>query len=324
MKPKREVSLSEKEKEYIEFKKDICKSKRTPVFYQQLIERLIWESKTHLADIDYESFRNFLKGLNSQAMKNNYIVLIKNYHKEMELDLNKKIARMKTHKPNINHVKRKEKLIHPSIYEFMIKKCVNPEYKCLIEILYYTGFRISEVLSIKVKGVKVTDKCIKISCMESKTFPREVPIYETMGNTLDFINIHHKTKNPNDKLFSISQMGIYKFFQRFFDDIGIKHYTPHDFRHTRATELCRMKHHERAIKEFMGWTKSSQMLEYYNHNRLDDYAETMEEKYNVKSISDMEKENKTLNQELKNIKENMQSMIQAEIQKYINQNLSGN
>jgi integrase len=61
----------------------------------------------------------------------------------------------------------------------LIDNCWSARDKAIISTLHQSGFRISELLSMKIKDVKFVDDRAEISCRESKTFARTVDIFFT-------------------------------------------------------------------------------------------------------------------------------------------------
>lgn len=265
------------EKKYIAIKQANDLSPRTIKEYEKMIKKLQSVFNKPIEKITFDEYTKFLNTL-SKVTRFNYTVFIKNYYKVLELDLGD-FKHLKPRAIKINHVEKKKHLVSEQELNDLINYA-SPRDKAIIEILYYTGFRVSELTSIKFSDVVIHDDKITVSCNDSKTDTREFPVYDNMPNLENLIKIYHPTKNPNDFLFLTSKKNGYirineKSINYNLNQLCIKtdnkHIKPHDFRHTRASILCKQGIPETVIKKLMGWSENSTMLSHYNHNDLKDY-----------------------------------------------------
>lgn len=141
----------------------------------------------------------------------------------------------------------------------------------VIELLFATGIRISELCSLKVTDVNLVDKTILIYGKGSKE--RRVQL----GNE-DVISILEKYKNSFKKQiqscghFFVNQSGrplsdqsIRRMINKYTASADIEqHITPHMFRHTFATSLLEADVDIRYIQEMLGHS-SINITEIYTH-----------------------------------------------------------
>lgn len=133
--------------------------------------------------------------------------------------------------------------------------------KAMFEILYASGLRASELLSLQIDDVSFTDGFIRVLGKGDKE--RIVPIgkpallalrhYYNLGRNQFlrdksspylFINAHGK---------KLSRMGLHKILKEYIKKAKInKHVTPHVFRHSFATHLLEGGANLRAVQEMLG------------------------------------------------------------------------
>lgn len=157
----------------------------------------------------------------------------------------------------------------------------NPRDKALVMVLYDSGCRIGEVLSLRMKDVIADDKGFYL-IVNGKTGARRVRLMPSVASLATWINHHPYKNNPQAALWfhiksgnqqPISYQYVRKILERLFEKAGVKkRCNPHLFRHSRATFYAALLP-EALLKEQMGWTQSSKMVGTYVHlsgKRVDD------------------------------------------------------
>lgn len=185
---------------------------------------------------------------------------------------------------------RDEKLPEDILTEEEVKKLIttatNPRDKALIAILYETGTRIAELLTIKIKSITFHNVGASI-LVGGKTGQRRLLIVPSTSYLRDWINKHPDKYNPDALVWIKSDCGqlgyqrVRLIIQRIANKAGIKkRVNPHNFRHTRATILS--KHFSDAeMKSYFGWTQSSKMASIYVHLSGKDIDETYKRIYGI-------------------------------------------
>jgi site-specific recombinase XerD len=163
----------------------------------------------------------------------------------------------------------------------MIDVCTNSEHKALISILYDTGARINELLSLNIGDVFNDGEqvSLKIRNLEgNKTGEREIkiPLIISAKYLLNWLE-DHPLKHSNDSpLFTsrchrtynqrLTREGTYGLLQETAKKVGItKHIDNHLFRHSRATDLDKKGYPQSMMCVRFGWTRNSAMLRKYSH-----------------------------------------------------------
>ncbi len=133
--------------------------------------------------------------------------------------------------------------------------------QAMMELLYATGFRISELLGLTVHDIIYNDKVILVRGKGSKQ--RYVPVLE---NVLDLVVTYINQVRPvllkfkkNDFIFlnkdggKMSRMGFWKILQAAVLQADLKKdITPHTFRHSFATHLLEAGVNLRIVQTLLG------------------------------------------------------------------------
>ncbi|MDT7858579.1 MAG: site-specific integrase [Candidatus Aenigmarchaeota archaeon] len=173
--------------------------------------------------------------------------------------------------------------------------------RLLIGLLYESGSRIGEILSLKIKNVSFNNYGAKL-IVKWKTGQRVIPIVWFANLLRQFIEAHPFKDNPEAFLFyyknskgQIVPMSYPVFrmrLKRLCKKVGInKRIHPHLFRHTRLTELAK-ELPEQILKQIAGWVPDYKMAQTYLHLSMRDVEESLLTKvYGIKT-SDNEKKEK--------------------------------
>lgn len=135
--------------------------------------------------------------------------------------------------------------------------------RAILETLYATGMRVSELTSFSFEQIIFEEKLVRITGKGSKE--RIVPIGDI---ALQWILDYYKHERPllskpysdstvflNARGRGLTRMGIWKFVQKYIMKAGIqKRVSPHTFRHSFATHLLEGGADLRTVQEMLGHT----------------------------------------------------------------------
>ena len=184
------------------------------------------------------------------------------------------IAWLKKSKKNLDHKLPEDLLTEDEVLR-MTEAAINPRDKTLILVLYETGCRIGELLSLQMKNVNF-DQYGAVLRVSGKTGDRRVRIISSAPVLASWLNAHPQVKNPeawlwfqyknNKKTDKCLRHGtVYATLKKIAKRAGIqKKVYPHLFRHSRATALAN-KLTEAQMKEHFGWVQGSEMAATYVH-----------------------------------------------------------
>ncbi|MGV8140949.1 MAG: tyrosine-type recombinase/integrase [Candidatus Woesearchaeota archaeon] len=144
------------------------------------------------------------------------------------------------------------------------------EYKILTIMLFDSGFRIAEMLSVRKKDLTWeeydgTKKCFWIKCNISKTYVRKIPIPLFTEDIQQFANsTYFKGLNEDELLFSKCYSTVRKIIDERAQKILHRRITPHLFRHSSATFYAReLDGDTLKLAHRYGWSLSSDELKTY-------------------------------------------------------------
>lgn len=150
--------------------------------------------------------------------------------------------------------------------------------KAMLELLYATGIRVSELMKLKKKDVNISMGYIK--CSDSKK-ERIIPIGQAAKKALEqYLDNTREAmiKDPNEQaLFvsclghTMSRQGFWKIIKTYANKAKInKKITPHMLRHSFASHLVENGADLRSVQEMLGHSdiSTTQMYVKMNNNKL--------------------------------------------------------
>ena len=246
-------------------------SKNTKITYEQNLKKYkIYLSKkkiTYINDIKRENITTFLETLKNSNLKPqtiaNYLTAIKNYHKfllqnnYLSYDIAENIERPKLTKklPNVLTLEEVDLLLD-------IKPVTPFDYrnKCMLELLYGTGIRISELLSLTTNDIDTINCTVRLIGKGDKE--RIVPINDYIIESLnDYLNMRPlllKQKNTKELFLNnngnkLTRIGFFKMLKKLLLEKGLdSNISPHTLRHSFATHLLEYGADLRVIQEMLG------------------------------------------------------------------------
>ena len=146
--------------------------------------------------------------------------------------------------------------------------------EAIIACLLDTGLRASELLSLTVQGV---DRRERRAVVLGKGARERLVSFE--AKTLRLLDRYHRRAGIEaGSLFRdrtgepLSQAALYLAVRKRGRQVAIERLHPHTFRHTTATALLEAGLQEGDVRQLMGWSRRSHMLERYTASRAADRA----------------------------------------------------
>jgi integrase/recombinase XerD len=162
-------------------------------------------------------------------------------------------------------------------------RCVDPKGfrdKAMLEVLYATGLRVSELISLNLDDVNLSLRFIRCN---SAGHERVIPIYQAAAQALgNYINKSRKQliDNPEEQALFVninggrmSRQGFWKIIKHYQEKANIeKQTTPHTLRHSFAMHLLENGADLRSLQEMLGHADISSTQVYANmiKNKLAD------------------------------------------------------
>ncbi len=179
----------------------------------------------------------------------------------------------------INH-KAYDKFINPNDFltedevKLLVDICDHPRDSCFIMVLYESGARITEILSLNIKDVKFLGDSVKIYIRKSKTVRRPVDLLLSVPYLQAWLQKHPDKNNPDAPLFISFSPSCYgtrlmshstlEILQKLKKRCGItKKINHHLFRHMAITRCLLSGMPHAVVKRRFGLSNNTNMLERY-------------------------------------------------------------
>jgi integrase/recombinase XerD len=177
-------------------------------------------------------------------------------------------------KRNNNHKILPEHLLTEDEVKKLAETCQNQRDRALILVLYETGCRVGEILSLRLGDVQF-DRHGAVMILKGKTGPRRARIISSARALSEWLNHHPSRLDFESPLWtsfesagSTKALEYYAFRKMLSVTAGragiAKRVNPHSFRHARASNLANVLT-EAQMKEYLGWVGDSRMASTYVH-----------------------------------------------------------
>lgn len=263
-------------------------SNNTIESYKRDLIKFYEYNKKDIKNINKDDIKSYLKYLNDNKMDERSIARnissLKSFYKF--LIINKTIKDNPVESISLPKLGKKlpNTLSEEDINKLLdIKLNDNYSYrnKAMLELMYATGLRVSELVNLKVYDVNLEEAIVKTMGKGSKE--RIIPIGDYALNALTiYINEYRSTlfkKEVNDFLFlnnhgkQMTRQGFFKIIKKLAIEQGIKKdFSPHTLRHSFATHLLSHGADLRIIQELLGHSdvSTTQIYTHVSNEELED------------------------------------------------------
>lgn len=244
---------------------DLNYSKNTINTYQNNLSILSNNINKDLLKLNSKDIEHFISSLNLESSSiSNYLSSFKtfyNYYIKIGMLKENPVLlidspKLKKHLPTYLTIDEIDKLLN-----IEIKDAFNARNKSLLELLYATGLRISELINLEFKNIDLNECIIRIMGKGSKE--RIVPINDL---AIKYLKIYVKDyryklvkKEQNNFVYlnnhgkKMTRQGVFKMIKKRTQETGIKKdVSPHTLRHSIATHMLENGADLRIIQEFLG------------------------------------------------------------------------
>lgn len=268
--------------EYLDFEKRF--SKHTSLNYEIDLKEFLEFQEKDIKDIDINDIREYLKFLYDKKYSNatisRKVSSLKSFFKYLSGENKIKENPMLL----ISNPKKEKKLPNFLNYEDLEKLLNIPDLKIsdgqrdalIMEMLYSTGIRVSELVNIKIKDIDFTDE--KIIILGKGNKERYVYYGSKCQNLLKlYLKEGRKDLPQSEYLFTnkhgnkINDRVIRMIIERNTKLAGIKqHVTPHTLRHTYATHMLNEGADLKSVSDLLGHENLSttQIYTHVSNERL--------------------------------------------------------
>ncbi len=211
----------------------------------------------------------------SDWTKHDYKITFKKFYKWLKGDgeTTPRLVRWIKATKRKNHTLPQELLSEKDI-EKLIEATRHPRNRALISVLYESGCRIGELLTLRIKNVKFNAHGARL-IVKGKTGMRRLIIIASSPDLAAWLNVHPCRGDSDSPLWMgigtgnrdkpLKYPSARKMLRVTAERAGVrKRVNPHMFRHSRATFLA--KHlTEAQLCEYLGWVQGSKMASTYVH-----------------------------------------------------------
>ena len=268
---------------------DLNYSNNTIKTYENNLNKLSDSVKIDLLKLKHNDIEKFLSNLNLEPSSiSNYLSAYKtfyNYYIKLGKIKNNPIdviesPKLIRHLPTYLTVEEIDKLLN-----IEIKDAFSARNKSLLELLYSSGLRISELINLEFKNIDLNECIIRVMGKGSKE--RIVPINDIAIHYLKLYvkeyRHHLVKKEQNNYIYlnnhgsSMTRQGVFKMLKKLALSNGIKkEVSPHTLRHSIATHMLENGADLRIIQEFLGHSDigTTQIYTHLTNEKLkNDYME---------------------------------------------------
>ena len=268
---------------------DLNYSKNTINTYENSLNQLIKYTNKDLLKLTSEDIEKFIVSLELEASSiSNYLSAYKTFYnyfiKLGDLKVNPidviDTPKLAKHLPTYLTVEEIDKLLDIDIVD-----AFSARNKSILELLYSSGLRISELISLEFKNIDLNDCIIRVMGKGSKE--RIVPINDV---AIHYLKVYVKDyrhllvkKEQNKFLYlnnhgkKMTRQGVFKMIKKLTLEKCIKKdVSPHTLRHSIATHMLENGADLRIIQEFLGHSDigTTQIYTHLTNQKLkNDYME---------------------------------------------------
>lgn len=197
------------------------------------------------------------------------------------------------HCKNLKGSKLPEDILTKNEVLDIVKHAGSLRDKALFGLLYESGCRVGEILSMKVKNVEFLDSGGAAATFpQGKTGPRRVLIFNFASYLRQWLETHPLKEDPEAPLWTtddyrqapLSDIGLRYLLRETVNRTGIKKRVwLHGFRHSRATHLSEHLT-EQQMKHYLGWAPGSDMPAVYCHLSGKDMDNAVKAMYGIEDL----------------------------------------
>jgi integrase/recombinase XerD len=228
-------------------------TKDTKKTYTYHINKFLLWTKHNSKRISSQSIRDYFLFLNTKKLDTNTIRLIRS---SLEF-FTKNILNYNIGLETLPRTKRKKqlpKVLTKQEIDIIVNNIKNEKHKLMIEIIYSSGLRLSELINLKQNDINPHNNTIHIKSAKGKKDRITILSQKTKNKLFDYIL---KTTFKTNYLFETQRKTKYtkKSIQNIVKKASItlnKHVTPHMLRHSFATHLLEEGIDIRLIQKLLG------------------------------------------------------------------------
>lgn len=250
--------------------------------FQKFLSTL--DGKIRIENVSYSEIRAWIVFLielgNSKRTVNTKISTLRSYYKFLLKIKIIEVSPLKDHRALKTDIKFTLPFSKEEINQLISSNLFSDDYSgilkfCLIHMLYSTGIRRSELISLRIRDINFSKGLIKVLGKRNKE--RLLPLLGETSIHLEKLLYHQKNNNItsnnnyvfiNRKGLRISESFVYNTVKSYLGKVSTKtKRSPHVLRHSFATHLLDMGADLNAIKDLLGHS-SIAATQHYTHSSM--------------------------------------------------------
>ena len=263
--------------DYLRYEKKY--SENTIISYQNDLKKVCVFFKKDFTNLTKKNIQNYIQSLSkkeSTSSVSRTISTLKSFYKFLEINKYTKNNPLGTIS-NPKNIKKLPKVLSEEevdkLLDINLKTSFDYRNKAMLELMYSSGLRVSELINLKVNDIDLNNASVRIFGKGSKE--RIVPLDDYAIEALDNYIKHHRKSlfkhGENNYLFlnnhgnKMTRQGFFKILQKIVKEKNIKsEISPHTLRHSFATHLLKHGADLRSIQELLGHSDIS-TTQIYTH-----------------------------------------------------------
>lgn len=130
----------------------------------------------------------------------------------------------------------------------------NPKHRVMMQTLWYTGMRVSELINIKKEDIDLENYTLRIKWLKNRKYKeRIIPLHPHLRDILQFFIAD---LNKQDKVFGMSRQRVYQLTKKYFGG------SPHQMRHSFAVNWLRCDGDIVLLKRILGHSHIRTTMKY--------------------------------------------------------------
>ena len=261
-------------------------------YKRDLVKFLEYNKNKSIKEITNNDLKGYIKYLNQENLNeksiSRNISSLKSFYKFLVIA--KRISNNPSEvlftpkiKKNLPHILTEEEIF--KLLDIDLKDNYSYRNKAMLELLYGTGLRVSELVNLKLENINLNEDIVRTFGKGNKE--RIIPIGEFAAESLnEYINKHRSSmlkKYNNEYLFlnnhgnKMTRQGFFKIIKSLAEEKGIdKPLSPHTLRHSFASHLLKYGADLRTIQELLGHSDIS-TTQIYTHISNEELKENYKE-----------------------------------------------
>jgi integrase len=244
----------------------------------QVLQKLAEELGKGFATATREDITHLIAQVENRPIsdwtKQSYKVVLKKFYKWLRHSKNypKEVNWIRTPSRIRNSILPTD-LLNEDDIKRLASAATTPRDRALVPVLYESGCRIGEILSLRIRNVEF-DKYGAVLMVTGKTGMRRVRIIMSTPALGEWLNAHPHRGDPDSALWvgegrggpsPVRYEAVRTLIQRLSERAGIrKPVNPYKFRHSRATFLAK-RLSDAQMDQYLGWVPGSRMHSIYYH-----------------------------------------------------------